>query len=67
MAQMVKSPPAVLGIWTQSLGREDTLGNGVATHSNILARSIPWAEEPGAWQSESLCLSDHRRNIDVEL
>ena len=67
MAQLVKNPPAMQEIWTQSLGREDTLENGVATHSNILARRIPWTEEPGAWQSESLCLSDHRRSIDVEL
>ena len=54
VAQMVKNLPAMQEIWTQSLGREDTLENGVATHSNILARRIPWTEEPGAWQSESL-------------
>ena len=31
----------------QSLGREDPLEEGMATHSNILAKKIPWAEEPG--------------------
>ena len=31
----------------QSLGREDPLEEGMASHSSILAWSIPWAEEPG--------------------
>ena len=39
----------------QSLGQKDPLGEGTATHSNILARRIPWTEEIGglwsiAWQ-----------------
>ena len=38
-------------MWVQSLGREDPLEEGMATHSNILARSIPWTEEPGGLQS----------------
>ena len=29
------------------LGQEDPLGKGMATHSNIIAWIIPWAEEPG--------------------
>ena len=33
--------------WGQSLGGEDPLGEGMATHSSILAWSIPWTEEPG--------------------
>ena len=33
--------------WVQSLGREDPLEEGVATHSRILAWRIPWTEEPG--------------------
>ena len=36
-------------IWSQ--GREDPLEKGMATHSSILARRIPWAEEPGRLQS----------------
>ena len=38
----------------QSLGREDPLGKGLATHSSILAWRIPWAEEPGGLQSKGL-------------
>ena len=33
--------------WVQSLGQEDTLKKGMATHSNTLAWRIPWREEPG--------------------
>ena len=35
----------------QSLGQEDPLEEGVATHSSILAWEIPWAEKPGGLQS----------------
>ena len=35
----------------QSLGQEDTMEEGMATHSNILAWRIPWTEEPGGLQS----------------
>ena len=47
VAQMVKNPPAMreIGVW--SLGQEDPLEKGMATHSSILAWRIPWAEEPG--------------------
>ena len=34
-------------MWVQSLGWEDPLEEGVATHSSILAWKIPWTEEPG--------------------
>ena len=44
---MVKSSPAMQEIWTQSLGQEDPLGKGMATHSSFLACRIPWTEEPG--------------------
>ena len=37
--------------WVQSLGWEDPLEKGMATHSNILAWRIPWTEEPGGRQS----------------
>ena len=33
--------------WVQSLGWEDFLEKGMATHSSILAWSFPWTEEPG--------------------
>ena len=38
----------------RSLGQEDTLEKGIATHSSILAWRIPWAEEPGGVQSTGL-------------
>ena len=34
-------------MWVQSLGLEDPLEEGMATHSSILAWRIPWREEPG--------------------
>ena len=37
--------------WFCSLGREDPLEKGMATHSNILAWEIPWTEEAGKLQS----------------
>ena len=48
MAQMVKDPPALRETWVQSLGREDPLEEGMATHSSILAWRIPM--DRGAWQ-----------------
>ena len=41
-------------IRVESLDREDTLGEGMATHSRILAWRIPWTEEPGGLQSMGL-------------
>ena len=38
-------------MWIQSLGWADPLEEGMATHSSILARRIPWTEEPGGLQS----------------
>ena len=54
MAQMVKNPPAVREAWVPSLGGEDLLEEGMATHSSILAWRIPWTEEPGRLQSMGL-------------
>ena len=47
VTQTVKNLPAMQEIWVQSLGWEDPLENGMATHSNIFAWRIPWTEEPG--------------------
>ena len=47
MAQTVKKLPAKQEIQVPSLGREDPLEKGMATHSSILAWRIPWTEEPG--------------------
>ena len=38
-------------MWVPSLGREDPLEEGMATHSSILAWTIPWTEEPGRLHS----------------
>ena len=48
---MVKNLPAMRETWAQSLGQEDPLEKGMATHSIILAWRIPWTEEPGGLQS----------------
>ena len=40
--QLVKNPPATWKIWVQSLGWEDPLEKGKATHSSILVWRIPW-------------------------
>ena len=48
---MIKNLPANAGDVVQSLGQEDPLKEVMATHSSILARRIPWAEEPGGLQS----------------
>ena len=38
-------------MWARSLGWEDPLEEGMATHSSTLAWRIPWTEEPGGLQS----------------
>ena len=43
MAQLVKNLPAMRQTWVQSLGWEDPLEKGEATHSSILAWRIPWS------------------------
>ena len=42
MAHPVKNLPAMRETWVQSLGWEDPLHKGMATHSSILAWRIPW-------------------------
>ena len=51
MVQLVKNPPAMQETQVQSLGWEDPLERGMATHSSILAWRIPGTEEPGGLQS----------------
>ena len=51
VTQTVKNLPAMREPWVQSLGREDPLEKGIATHSSILAWRIPRTEEPGGLQS----------------
>ena len=47
---MVRNPPVVEETRVLSLGQEDPLDKGMATHSSILAWRIPWGEEPGRLQ-----------------
>ena len=42
VAQLVKNPPAMWETWVRSLGWEDPLENGTATHSSILAWRVLW-------------------------
>ena len=51
MAQMVKNLPAMQETWVRSLGQEDPLEKGMATHSSILVWETPWTEEPGGLHS----------------
>ena len=46
--------------WVGSLGWEDPLQEEMATHSSILARKIPWTEDPGRLQSMGL-----RKELDM--
>ena len=48
---VVKDLPAMQETWVQSLGWEDPLEEGMATHSSVLAWRIPWTEEPGGLRS----------------
>ena len=41
-------------MWVPSLGQEDPLEEGMATHSSILAWEVPWPEEPGRLQTRGL-------------
>ena len=51
VAQMGKNLPAMQETRVRSLGWEDPLEEGIATHSSTLAWRIPWTEEPGRLQS----------------
>ena len=54
VAQTVKNLLAMQETQVRSLGGEDPLEKGMATHSSILAWRIPWTEEPGGLQSMGL-------------
>ena len=49
VAQMVKNPPVMQETWVRSLGWEDSLEEGMATHSSILAWRLPM--DRGAWRA----------------
>ena len=54
VAQLVKNLPAAWETWVRSLGWEDPLEKGMATHPSILVWEITWTEEPGGLQSMGL-------------
>ena len=49
VTQMVKNPPAMQETQVGSLGQEDPLEEGMATHSSFLAWRIPWTEQSGCY------------------
>ena len=65
---MVKNPPEILETWVRSLGWEDTLEEGMGTHSNILAWRIPmdrgawWATVHGAAKSQTRLSDEAQRS-----
>ena len=68
VAQMVKNLLAMWETWVRSLGFEDPLEKGMATHSSILAWRIPWTEEPGRPHSPWGCKeSDTTERLTLSL
>ena len=51
MVQIIKNLSAMQDIQIRSLGREDPLEKGMATHASVFAWKIPWTEESGELQS----------------
>ena len=51
MAQTGESPPAIQETWVQSLGQEELVKKGMATHASVVSQRIPRTEEPGGLQS----------------
>ena len=51
VAQIVKNLPVMRETWVRSLGWEDVLEKGMATHSSVLSWRNPWTKEPGGLQS----------------
>ena len=64
VAQTVKCPPTMWETRIQSLGWEDLLVKGMATHSNILAWRIPWTEEPDGYSSRLQSMGSQRVRHD---
>ena len=64
---MVKNLPAMQETKVQSLGQEDLLEKGMATHSSILAWRIPWTEEAGGLQSWGCEESDTTEPLTLSL
>ena len=63
MAQLVKNLPAMQETWVLSLGWEDPLEKGKATHSRIPAWRIPWTEEPSRLQLSDFLYSPEEHEV----
>ena len=64
---MTKNPPVMWETWVLSLGWEDPLEEGMATHSSVLAWRIPWTEEPGGLQSAGSQRVGHAERLTLSL
>ena len=64
---MVKNLPAMQETRVQSLGQEDPLEKGMATHSSILAWRIPWTGDPSGLQSLGCKESDTTERLTLLL
>ena len=67
MAERLKNLLAMRETWVRSLGQEDPLEKGTATHSNILAWRILRTEEPSELQSMGLQESDMTQQLTLQL
>ena len=67
VAQLVKNPPAMQETWVQFLGWEDPLEKGKATHSSILAWTIPWTEELVGYSPYGRKESDMTEQLSLSL
>ena len=65
VSRMVKNLPAMQETWVRSLGQEDPLEEGMATHSSILAWRIPRTEESGGLQSMGV-VKPTMKDTDIE-
>ena len=63
---MVKNLPAMQETWVRSLGWEDPLEEGMATHSSILAWRTPWTKEPGGYSPWGCKESDMPERLTQE-
>ena len=64
--QTVNNLPAIWETWIRSLGWEDPLEEGMATHSVFLPEEAPWTEEPGGLQSRGHKESDPTEQLSTE-
>ena len=65
LAQLVKNPSAIRDTWVQSLGWEDPLEKGKATHSSILAWRTPWTMQSMGSQRVGVAKSEGHRESDT--